>query len=529
MKITFPTTSDLRLPAFDQAPVPNRRAAPRPSTYSEPVRVQTPEAPTLDDRVAAQADLNALLVEGDDLPTVRAERDPGDKTLWVPPVPPFTYLAGAAGCGKTWATRAWAERDPGVLRAATTGIAAINLGGTTINSLLGYFDTKSLMDSYTTGFLTARLGKLWKAGARRIILDEVSMLDGDQLTYLVKAIEEVNGRGYVLDSADAEESGSVDGSGGMGLTLVGDFCQLPPVKAPFAFDSSEWGRFDEPGATITLTEIRRQADPTFVDALRACRRGDGHRAIDVFGPGIARQTDDTFDGPTLLAKNEQVDRYNWIRMGKLVGEAHRDLHFTSDRWGKQRSEWGSPQKPPHTWGIPPRLHLKTGCLVMVLANRSIATLAGQPPSFLYVNGDLGTVVDGSPERHTCDVQLHRTGQVVEVHYVRREVLTPLDRARRKELIALGKADLISENGKFEIEGWVDYCPLRVAYASTVHKSQGLSLDKVQVNISDPFFKTPGMVYVALSRARSLEGLRLVGSTAAFIERCVTDPRLSRWL
>lgn len=106
---------------------------------------------------------------------------------------------------------------------------------------------------------------------------------------------------------------------------------------------------------------------------------------------------------------------------------------------------------------------------------------------------------------------------------------PLDSAWRKELRALGQDEKISEDGKWEIAGWISYLPLRVAYASTVHKSQGLSLDRVQVNIRDAFFKTPSMLYVALSRARTKEGLRLVGSAVAFVERCTTDPRLKAWL
>ena len=518
----LPPSSDLKLgdPSPSTVPVRTDRTdrhpeAPSAQPLSEPT---APVAAAVSGLVTRHEWLDVQWT-----PDPPEERDPADKTLWRPPVPTFTYLAGAAGCGKTFATREWASRDKGLMLAATTGIAAINLGGTTINSLLGYFDTKSLMESYTNGFLTAKLGKLWKAGVRRIILDEASMLAGDQLTYLVKAIEEVNGRGYVLTDDDAA-AGSTDGTGGLGLTLVGDFAQLPPVKAPFAWESTEWDRFDQPGATITLTEIRRQADPAFIEALRQCRRGEGHRALEVFGPGIQRTTDDQFDGPTLLAKNEAVDRYNWIRMNQLQGEAHRDLFYRSQRWGKQRTEWGKPTDPPARWGIPERLHLKVGALVMILANRRMDT-----GRFLYVNGDLGTVVDGSPDAHTCDVRLHRTGEIVSVVYQRREVLTPMDAARRKQLHAEGKDALIAESGRWEIEGWIDYLPIRVAYASTVHKSQGLSLDQVQVNIADGFFKTPGMLYVALSRARTAGGLRLVGSTAAFVERCVSDPKLGRWL
>jgi ATP-dependent exoDNAse (exonuclease V) alpha subunit len=127
------------------------------------------------------------------------------------------------------------------------------------------------------------------------------------------------------------------------------------------------------------------------------------------------------------------------------------------------------------------------------------------------------------------VRLQRTGEVVEVTYVRREVQIPIDSARRKELRDAGKAHCITENGKFEITGWIEYLPLKVAYGSTVHKSQGLSLDAVQVNIRDNFFKSPGMLYVALSRCRTSEGLRLVGSEAALVERCAADPRLKAFL
>ena len=284
----------------------------------------------------------------------------------------------------------------------------------------------------------------------------------------------------------------------------------------------EWSRFQEPGATITLTEIRRQADPAFIETLRAARRGEGRAALDFFGPTLQTETDDQFEGPTLLAKNDSVDRYNWLRLNRLTGE---QVIFSSSREGKQRSEWGNPDKPPNTWGIPPRLNLKIGALVMVLANLRAYGSTG----FVYVNGDLGEIVDADAAHQVAYVTLQRTDQTVAVNYVRREVLLPLDSARRKELIALGQAEKIAEGGKWEIAGWISYMPLRVAYASTVHKSQGLSLDKVQVNIRDGFFKAPGMLYVALSRARSAGGLRLVGSSAAFVERCTVDPRLAAWL
>jgi ATP-dependent DNA helicase PIF1 len=437
--------------------------------------------------------------------------------LWAPPAPTFTYLAGAAGSGKTFATKAWAEQEKGLLLCATTGIAAINLGGETINSILGYFDTASLQEAYITGFLTARLGKLWKAGVKRLIVDEVSMLAADQLTFLVKAVEEVNGRGYVLGkwAKDPDEEDSPPPA--MGMTLVGDFLQLSPVKAPYAFESPEWERFVE--HTITLTDIRRQADPDFIEALRAARAGRGDKVVEYFQAhgGIQMETDDRFEGPTIVAKNESVDRYNGLRLAQLPGA---DVTFPSTRWGKLRSEWGTLEKPPKTWGIPEVLQLKQGALVMVLSN-----YRDELRQLVYVNGDLGTLLEA--DHGLAYVALQRTGEIVEVQPVTRQVRVPCDSERRAELRKLGQLDRI--DGKWEIVGGITYMPLRVAYASTVHKSQGLSLDRVQVNIRDPFFKTAGMMYVALSRARSAAGLRLVGSPKTLIERCVTDPRLRGWL
>ena len=429
---------------------------------------------------------------------------------------PFSGLFGAAGSGKTFLTKAWAEEDRGLLLCATTGIAAINLGGETINSVLGYFDTSSLQEKYINGSLTAQLGKLWKVGVRRLVLDEVSMLAGDQLTFLVRALEEVNGRGYVIGKWADDDQGPPPA---MALTLVGDFLQLAPVKATYAFESPEWDRFKD--STVTLTEIRRQSDPEFIQMLRAARAGRGHEVAAYFEErhAIAEDSDERYDGPTLLAKNESVDRYNALRMAQLPGH---DVLFPSQRWGKLRSEWGTLEKPKQSWGIPDVLELKIGALVMVLANRRTEDM---PRRLVYVNGDLGTVIDA--EDGVAWVRLQRTSETVPVLPVHRDVKVPCDAVRRAELRAAGQE--LKIEGKWEIVGGIDYMPLRVAYASTVHKSQGLSLDRVQVNIRDHFFKSPGMLYVALSRARTAAGLRLVGSRTAIVDRCTTDPRLRGWM
>ena len=524
MRQALPVDPTLTLAPTRPAPIvtsappvvtPRRRRAPErvPELFPELVPEIVPE-------------LVPELVPSPVLDAPAPERNFAPVQLWSDPVPVFTYLAGAAGSGKTFATREWAEREAGLLLCATTGIAAINLGGETINSVLSYFDTTNLQEAHINGNLTSRLGSLWKAGIRRLILDEVSMLSGDQLSFLVRSIEEVNSYEYVRKKNVVNERGE---DAQLGLTLVGDFLQLPPVKAPFAFESPEWDRFAP--HVRTLREIRRQADADFIEILRAARVGEGAKVAAFFEEHklIQFETDDQFTGPTILARNDAVDRYNGLKLSRLATPA---VRFGSTRWGKQRSEWGNPDKAKETWGIPETLLLKEGALVMVLANRR------QDRQLLYVNGDLGTLIDaqdetafytpdGEPVRYrVAHVQLHRTGQIVSVWPVERKVKIPCDSARRKELRQHGLEDRIDD--RWEIAGAITYMPLRVAYATTVHKSQGLSLDAVQINVRDHFFKTPGMLYVALSRARTLGGLRVVGSRAALAECATVNPRLEPW-
>lgn len=414
---------------------------------------------------------------------------------------PFSALIGGAGTGKSTLLRQWLrEAIPGtLLLCSTTGIAAVNLGdGTTINATLKYFDTANLLDLYTSGSLTMRLKKLRRSGVERLVIDEVSMLPADQLTVLVRAVQEANGEGYDFDDIAQADKDLPP----LGLTVVGDWGQLPPVKAAYAFESPEWQAFH----VELLTKVWRQADETFVTALNAARRGDGRLAAEVLKDRFTSGTDPSFEGPTLLATNESVDRYNRLRMDTLSTPEHK---FDASRWGEQRPEWKK--------NIPESLVLKEGCLVMILANN----FDSDENRYRYVNGDLGTFLGlkhGVPL-----VKLQRTGREEEVDYITREVVEPLEEGERKKLKEEGQAHLIKDKSK--IVGEVTYMPLRVSYATTVHKSQGLSFDKAQINLREGFMAAPSMVYVALSRVRSIEGLRLIGTPASLISKCTADKRV----
>jgi len=451
----------------------------------------------------------------------------------------YTNISGTAGTGKTFVAKEIIRKHPGVILCATTGIASVNLGeGSTLNSTLKYFDTKSLIDAYTAGYLQTTLRKLRRSGVQRILIDEKSMLSGQQLTPIARAVREVNEGGiYALESVGVGENeddenplpSRDDDLPPLGITLVGDFGQLPPVpdtdertgkKIPiqFAFDSPEWPLFAS--HTTRLETIYRQEAKEFVAALRAIRAGRTQEALDFFtADKFSDLGDDDFDGTTIFAKNDAVERFNLLRLDRLNTPT---MSYQTTRQGKQRGDWKQ---------VPDELRLKEGALVMILANRrEYEDELDERGRLVYANGDLGTLV--GKRGNGWLVQLQRTGDNVLVIPVRRENTIPLEPGRRKEIRALGKTEeLITEKGKgkSEIVGTITYMPLRAAYGCTVHKTQGLTLDRVQVNLRDPFFQQPGMLFVALSRARTAEGLRIVGNQRGFVERCRMEARVQAWL
>ena len=155
-------------------------------------------------------------------------------------------------------------------------------------------------------------------------------------------------------------------------------------------------------------------------------------------------------------------------------------------------------------------------------------LSNQLPDFDYVNGDCGHL-EGY-ESGEMQVRLVRNGNVVAVPRLVRSASSKdkpsgFSGAREEGYVARPHRDA---KGRY-VEGQVEYFPLRLAYGSTVHKSQGLSLDRCQVDFRNSFFRQPAMLYVALSRVRTLEGLCLVGDRERFISSCNADPKVAPWL
>jgi ATP-dependent DNA helicase PIF1 len=427
--------------------------------------------------------------------------------------PPCEFITGPAGTGKTYNCVKAVAEDPsyGIL-SATTGIASVNLGAITVNSLLKYSDTRCLRDHFLTGVLSRVLHSLAKQ-YRRLIVDEVSMADAEQLDIWYRGVEDANRY--------------VDVATPMGITLVGDFAQLAPIKAKWAFEACCWRRFAE--NTTWLTKVWRQGNARFLEALNLVRRGEGAAAAEVLTSLDVRfetALDTEFDGTTILPRNDQVGRYNALALDRVLGAKFK---VTSRRWGQQRSEWGQSVRTKE-WGIPPEVELKTGCYVMLLANA---------PDFEYVNGDCGTVVRYDPDGGVIYISLVRTGQVVCIPPLTRGVEhseRPAGWPATAERILASQDDggwhpqpHYRTRVKRWVTGQIEYWPLRLAYATTVHKSQSLTLDRVQCDFRNHFYQQPAMLYVSLSRCRSLAGLRLVGQKETFAKHCNFDPRVAEWL
>lgn len=397
---------------------------------------------------------------------------------------PFGFLTGLAGTGKSTLINELNRLHPDLFEiCATTGIAAVNLNAKTINSTLKFFNTRSLENAWREQLLHMNL-RLVRARKKILLIDEVSMLDAYKFDLIMNAVDDINS----------------DGTGKqLGVWLTGDICQLPPIpdkdyqkeelNGKLIFRSNYWKRFED--NMVRLTKVWRQDDIDFLEAINLVRRSKGTEAVQLFqkcGVNIISAVNNDFEGTTLIPKNAEVDFYNTKKLNQLTTPL---IRVTAESRGVQAKEW---QRL-----IPFELRLKEGALVMILAN--------QIPDFNYVNGDLGIIQSYNEEDEEFLIKLKRNNKMVRIGRIMRPNLSD-DEPMYKTGNFQHYLDMMT--GQWVI-GTIRYFPLRLAYASTIHKSQGLSLDAVQIDTRGNFFSAPSMAYVAISRARSPKGLTLVGT------------------
>lgn len=366
------------------------------------------------------------------------------------------FLTGEPGAGKTHTVNtftAWLDANHrSYAVTASTGIAASHIDGATIHSWSGIGIMSDLEDSDVDSIRFNKFSYRRIIAARVLILDEVSMLGAGFIDDLDKVLRAVHKTQRPF--------------GGIQVVMVGDFFQLPPVsrngEARFAFESEAWKQADF--NVCYLTEQHRQADPVFADVLRAMRLGS------MTEQHIATITSRISNGsaPTnLFTHNVDVDRMNAEKLARLPGDGHTYRMYAD---GDERAV----------------ATLKRNCLspeVLVLKKGAVVMFTANKPDKGYVNGTIGTVEgfsDGDPIIKTAD------GSRV---YPEQNIWKAYDENKN-------------------IKASITQLPLRLAWAITVHKSQGMSLDAASIDLTNAFEYGHG--YVAISRVRSLEGLHLVG-------------------
>jgi len=372
------------------------------------------------------------------------------------------FLTGEPGSGKTHTINAYIQwlRERGVDPAVTasTGIAATHVGGMTIHSWSGIGVKKRLTD-WDIEHISMREKTAKRIyDAKVLIIDEISMLDADTL----QSVDDVL---RALRQPILQESRPF---GGLQVIFVGDFFQLPPVSrgeaAKFAFDSEAWKEANP--VVCYLSEQHRQEDGTFLDLLNAVRRNEiephHHETLRSRMKGERK-----VKATRLHTHNVDADRVNDESLAKVEGKSH-VFHMTT------RGARTLVDAIKQNCLSPETLTLKEGASVMFTRNNF---------EMGYVNGTLGEVIgfanSGFPIVKT------KSGQRIE---------------------AVPGEWSIADGSK--ILAQVKQVPLRLAWAITVHKSQGMSLDAAVIDLSQAF--EFGQGYVALSRVRTLEGLFLEG-------------------
>lgn len=392
------------------------------------------------------------------------------------------FLTGEPGSGKTHVINqyvAWLEAAGiPVAVTASTGIAATHIGGMTIHSWSGIGVRDSLtpydLDKIATNEKTVRRVKK----ARVLVIDEVSMLDGkvlDMINQVAKAVRQ--------PESEHRSGHGAEPFGGLQVVFVGDFFQLPPVTRQgdvltYAFASTSW-REARP-LICYITEQYRQDDEMFLGLLKSIRKNEieeDHYNL------LREQTDIGYENiePTkLYTHNADVDAFNQTKLVGLKGDKHT---FRMTGQGRKPLIEGLVR----TCLSPEILELKEEAMVMCTKNNFEQG---------YVNGTLGRVV-GFDSKEGYPIIETPSGKRMTMEPVGWEVV---------------------EDGK--VRASIEQVPLRLAWAITIHKSQGMSLDAAEIDLSKAFVYGQG--YVALSRVRTLVGLKLIGMHPNVLQ---VDPRI----
>jgi ATP-dependent DNA helicase PIF1 len=408
------------------------------------------------------------------------------------------FLGGAPGTGKSRTIGHLFSRLVGkgrrVTKTATTAAAALSIGAVTLHSWAGVGMAEK-SETELAQQLSAQARARW-LNTDVLVIDEISMLSG-QLFDKLSAIGQLV-RGGPLPF------------GGLQLVLVGDFFQLPPVWTPasrlnqehlraqasstaassvhvtdralFAFEAEAWRTAVK--HTVELSEVFRQRDAAYLQLLERTRTCSGL-------PQVCAELDKLkrpIEGPVtkLMAKNADVDLVNMQELSRLPLGTER-TYFSHD-WVKSGLDAATAKAAKQSLNGEAVLTLRRGAQVLLMSN------VGRE----LVNGSLG-VVTGYASEHEC--------QRVEDYGHKDNFVCPVVKFRNgTSLIVCPERKEVTIGP--DTVAFRDQVPLRLAWAVTIHRCQGLTLDSVAIDLTSCFEE--GQAYVALSRCRTLEGMQVLG-------------------
>lgn len=378
-------------------------------------------------------------------------------------------ITGKAGTGKSTLLRTFLDgvKHKKVLVTAPTGVAALNVGGFTIHKSFGfrpgmYPDDIKPGGQYRASANTAKIMQSLDI----LVVDEISMVRADLFDMMNLALQRLRKDDRPF--------------GGVQLVLVGDLLQLPPVvteheaklfsehwDSPYFFSAHCYD--DVPVTNINLTTVWRQTDEEFLEILNQVREGSVSQAA---LNRLNIQVEPNFDAPndwvTLASRRKTVDKINHERLDSLGAKKFLSI---AERIGETDS---------NSFSGSDELHYAVGARVMTVIN---------DPDSRFVNGSFGTIIDASEE--TITVYLDHNGESVELYQHTWEIKRPR----------------VTDSGiGSEIIGSVTQFPVILAWAITIHKSQGKTIPKLFINLTGGT-TTDGQFYVALSRGVSLKNLR----------------------
>ena len=390
---------------------------------------------------------------------------------------------GCAGTGKSYLIDALTNLlDSHCLLTGTTGVAASNIDGCTLTSAL-----KLHVKKLSSGRLKDLQMSLHDC--QYLIIDEMSMLGQKELSRLNTRLQEIKANDQNF--------------GGMSLILVGDFAQLPPIADPPMWKKPYNGEEKRNGfilyrqfkTYVELDQPKRQNDRKFLDLLSRVRNGELTKKdwlkLCTRNPSIMNLPSDYDEYIRLYGGNNDVTNYNLFTKLQNVGNPIAKI------LAEHSDKVAAMALPRNAWGLEPVLYLAVGAKVMLRKN--LLTKYG------LTNGAMGTVKDIIYNSGQSPDKLPRA---VIVHFPEYKGTQDLIPGYPKCIPIVPFHATWNDGGK---QRYRKQIPLKLAWAITIHKSQGLSLDNVVVDIGDYEIAT-GSTYVALSRLKTFEGLYFVGKT-----------------